>query len=282
MQPKNPPRRRASAKRTGHVERKQGLVLDDFLANADQVRRHFQLPFPQFGLKEMEQDPRERQALETLIQSTIDRHGTEIYSKPDPLLSEISNDIYLEPVALAAYSGCKISPKWIHQSLKKLLEKGLQTIVQLPNREPKTDYSPRKLRLLATHFRKLADETGVVLQQREARDRVWAYFRQNGEADRDRLFREAEEMRWAADTLDVVISHTRLVKARINGPNPQVNFALYITGWLEASTGREQYEPLATLIGAAFSAAGKEHPKWVDRLAIEMYLKRRRRKKHVL
>ena len=59
---KNPKQRKVSTKRTGHVERKQGLLLDDFLAATDQMRRHFQLPVPQFGLKEMEQWERWRKA----------------------------------------------------------------------------------------------------------------------------------------------------------------------------------------------------------------------------
>jgi hypothetical protein len=52
-------------------QRKASILLDDFLAATDQMRRQFQLPVPQFGLKEMEQHPRAREALEMLIQSTI-------------------------------------------------------------------------------------------------------------------------------------------------------------------------------------------------------------------
>jgi hypothetical protein len=52
-----------------------------------------------------------------------------------------------------------------------------------------------------------------------------------------------------------------------------------MAGWLEASTGTKQYAPLANLIAAAFAAASdKEPPKWVDRLAIEMHRKVRRRR----
>ena len=270
------------ADKPGTAGNKSGLVLEDFLRETGVMRRQFRLPTPNFGVKEIEQYLGAREAFEKLIQDTIDRHGSEVYSKPDPLLSEISTDIYSKPVAFAAYSGCKIPPKWIAQSLRKLLEIGLQTVVQLASREPKADYGPRKLRLLASHFSKVAEEADAVLQQPEASERILAYFRGKGEADRDRLSRLAEEMRWAADTLGVVISQTRAVKTGINSPNPQVNFALYMTGWLQASTGREQYERLATLIRAAFSAAGKEQPKWVDRLAVEMYRKRRRREKYAL
>jgi hypothetical protein len=81
VQTENPKQRKPSAKRAGHIERTQGLVLDDFLAVTGQMQRHFQLPVPQFGLKEMEQYPRATEAIEMLIQSTVDRHGTEICSQ---------------------------------------------------------------------------------------------------------------------------------------------------------------------------------------------------------
>ena len=271
------------ADRSGLGACKQGLVLDDFLGATQAMRRHFELPTPNFGIKQIEQYPAAGEAFEKIIQGTVDRHGTEICSIRHRLLSEISNDIYLAPVGFAAYSRCKISPKWIRQSLVRLLEKGLQTVAQLPNRDSKPDYSPRKLMLLVSHLRKVGGEANVLLQKKETLDRVRAYSAHESAADRTRLLGIAEEMRWSANTLSAVIAQTRLVKSPINGPNPQVNFALYIAGWLEASTGREQYAPLAaTLIGAAFSAAGKEHPKWDDRLPVEMHLKRRRRERHAL
>ena len=280
VQAKNPKQRKVSNKRTGHVERTQGLLLDDFLETTDQMRRYFQLPVPQFGLKEMEQHPRAREALEMLIQSTIDRHGTEICARPHPLLSEISMDVYLERFVSEVYSGWRISPKWISQSLEKLLEFSLQTVSQLPKRDPKPDCSPRKLRLLASHLRKLGEEAGALFQKKETLVRLRAYFAEESKGDQARLLRIAEEVQWAANTLNATIAHTRLVKTQINSPNPQVRFALYIAGWFEASTGREQYAPLETLVTAAFNAAGKETPKWAGRLAIEMHLQRRRRQRH--
>jgi hypothetical protein len=85
-------------KRRGPARREQGLVLDDFLAVTCDLRRDFKLRTPQFGLQQIEQYPGAREALKDLIQATIDRHGTEICSKTDPLLSEISADIYSEPI----------------------------------------------------------------------------------------------------------------------------------------------------------------------------------------
>jgi hypothetical protein len=280
VQAKNPKQRKVSTKRTGHVERTRGLVLDDFLAATDQMRRQFQVPVPQFGLKEMEQHPRATESLEMLIQSTIDRHGTEICARHHPLLSEISMEVYLEQFVSEVYLGWKISPKWISQSLKRLLEVSLQTVPQLPKRDPKPDCSSRKLRLLVSHLRKLGEEAGALLQEKETLDRLLAYFAETSTGDQARLLRIAEEMQWAANTINATIGQTRVVKTKISSPNPQVRFALYIAGWFEASTGREQYAALETLITAAFTADGKETPKWAGRLAIEMHLQRRRRQRH--
>jgi hypothetical protein len=206
VQTKNPKRHKPSAKRVGHmatehVERTQGLLLDDFLAMTGQIRRVFQLPVPEFGLKEIEQYPRARKALETLIQRTIDRHGTEICAGPHPLLSEISADVYLERFVSDVYSGWRISPRWIPKSLEKLLEMALQTLPQLPRKDPKPDYSPRKLRLLESHLRNLSEEAGTLLHKKETLTRFRAYFAKKSEADQARLLRVAEEMRWAADSI---------------------------------------------------------------------------------
>lgn len=279
MQARNPKRRKVSTSPTRHVEATQGLNLDDFLATTDRMRRHFQLPAPQFGLKDMEQHPRAREALEMLIRSTINRHGAEIFVRSHPLLSSIGTDVYLEPHVSEVYSGWRISPKWIFQSLEKLLEVSLQSVPQLPKRDPKSDYSPRKLRLLASHLRKLGEEAGVLLQKKETLDRFRAYFTES-KGDQARLLRIAEEVQWAANTINATIANIRLARTKISSPNPQVRLALYIAGWFEKSTGREQYAALETLITAAFTAACKETPKWAGRLAIEMHLQRLRRQRH--
>jgi len=124
----------------------------------------------------------------------------------------------------------------------------------------------------------LADETDAMLQSHEACNRVRAYLNQGNETDRDRFSRIAEELRWAGATLNTILSETRVVKSTMDSPNPQVRFALYMVAWLEASTGRKQYENFSTLLEAAFKAARKGIPKWVDRLAIEMHGKLKRRK----
>src|SRR5690242_13038232 len=122
MPTKHPRQCKPSATRSGQVKRTNGLALDDFLTRIERERTQFQLSAPRFGLEEMERYPRAREALEALIQSTIDRHGTEISSRPHPVLSDISTAVYLEPLVTDVYSGLRISPKWILQVLAKLLE----------------------------------------------------------------------------------------------------------------------------------------------------------------
>jgi hypothetical protein len=275
---KNQKQPKHTGKHAGGVDHTHRLALDDFFVTTGEMRRYFQLPAPQFGLNEMKLYPHAREAVKMLIQSTIDRHGMEIWSKPHPLLSEISEDIYLEPIVRNAYSGWRISAKRISQSLEKLLEVSFQTLSQLPKRYPKQDYSPTKPMLLASHLRTLGEEAGVLFQKGDVLDRIRKYFADNSE-DRARLLRISKEMRWAADALNATIANTRVVKSQINA-SPQIRFALYIAGWFKASTGRQQYEPLQTLVTAAFAAAGKQTPKWAGRLAIEMHLERRRRRRH--
>jgi hypothetical protein len=120
-----------------------------------------------------------------------------------------------------------------------------------------------------------------LFQKKEVRDRLRAYFAgEKCETDQARLWQVAEELRRASETLNAAIMHTKLVKTSIDSPNPQVRLALYVAHWFEASTGRKQYEPLGALLAAAFTAAGKETPKWVGRLAIEMHNQLRRRRRH--
>jgi hypothetical protein len=152
---RNRKKRKPSAK---DAEHRHSLVLDDFLAQIGQVRGQFQLPVPKFGLKEIMQYPRARETVEALIKSTIDRCGADVCCRYHSLLSEIGTDIYLTRFVSSVYAGWRISPKWIPRCLEKLLEISLQTLTQLPTRDPRQDYSPRKLKCLAIRFSKLGDE----------------------------------------------------------------------------------------------------------------------------
>ena len=90
----------------------------------------------------------------------------------------------------------------------------------------------------------------------------------------------AQEMQLAGTTLEA-IARRRVKRYRLNSPNPQVSFAIYLANWIEASTGQPRYAILKTLIQAAFQAAGRVSPKWVERLEIEMHAHRKRRRASV-
>ena len=125
----------------------RGLVLDDFLAQVDGTRGRFALGPPKFCLKDLLSYPSAKIAIERLIQDTVNLHDGEMYSQPHPLLGECGKSIFGEPISTAAYSGQRISSPWVVPVLQRVLELGLQTVVQLPIREPKPGYAPRQLKV---------------------------------------------------------------------------------------------------------------------------------------
>ena len=207
MQTKNPKQQKPPTKRTGH------LLLDDFLARIGQIRSSFQLPIPQFGLKEMEQYPRVREVLGILIQSTIDWHGTGIYARPHPLLSEISRHVYLKPFSQKFIQAGEFPQSGSPGHWKNCSRYHFKLFpnCRKDSKPDKPDYNPRKLRLLESHLHKLSKEASTLLHKKETLARLQAYFAKRSEADQARLLRVAEEMCWAADTLNATIANTRLV-----------------------------------------------------------------------
>jgi hypothetical protein len=165
--------------------------------------------------------------------------------------------------------------------LTKLFALALQTIVQLPVHAPKVGLSSHALTTLSSQFTKMAAKAQSVLENHEARQRVLMYLRHRGEKDLNRIFRTTGELSWASDVLTNAVSTIAVVRPKWDSPNPQVRYALYFVGWVEAATGRQHYRELSDLLTAAFHAVNpdpKKRPNWVDRLAIEMNSKRIRRK----
>src|SRR5271165_5782465 len=80
--------------RPGSRENARGLVLDDYLHAAGEMRRTFKLPKPSFSLREVESHAAAPAAIEAILRETSDRHGAEIYSKPHELLSHLGKQIY--------------------------------------------------------------------------------------------------------------------------------------------------------------------------------------------
>jgi len=88
------------------------------------------------------------------------------------------------------------------------------------------------------------------------------------------------EIQWYASAFDAV-SNLKVKRVATDTPNPQVSLALYFVRWIEAATGGKHYANVQTLLEGAFSGANRSTPKWVERMAIEAYSQRGRRKRRI-
>lgn len=261
------------------AEKGRSLVLDDILATIDDARRTYHLPEAGFGLEQIEQQATAKSAAERIIRHTLVRHAPEIHSKPHPLFDKICNIRRGKRIDKPGfYSGWRIPPAHAAEVLRLLLERGLQTIVQLPKKDPPLKDGTRELKLLAMHCEKLAKEIHGVFGIREVCDRASVYFKAFQTPGLDQFFRQAEELQRTAETVRAILAHTRLKKQKPDSPNPQVKYALNLIGWFEASTGKKQYVPFKVLLDGAYAANKMKSPPWVDRLEIEMTRHRARRR----
>jgi hypothetical protein len=252
------------------------LVLDDFLHAIVCARRSAKSQPPSFHLQDVERYPGAAPAVEKIVQETVDRHKGQLLVKPCPLLEDLGSKIYGYRIDTDAYSGRSISPTSVKSVLRRAVELGLQTIVQLPSRDSK-EYNRKKLLSLASALSKYGADLSRVLCDEELAGRINCIF-EGAYANRNRLMQAGEEMQWAGKTLERV-AKTKLRRLRRDSPNPQVRFALYTADWIHASTGSRHYALLQALTEAAFYSAGKAAPKWVERLEIEKHSRKNLRKK---
>lgn len=252
-----------------------GLVIDDYMHALADVRERFRLPTQKFGLRQIVAQPGAKAALDALLKETVARHGSNIFAKTHPLLAELGSEVYAEKITTAIYSGYRIRSDALEKVMQRAIEIGLQTIVQLPARHPKPISVPKRLKATAKGLKRTGERLDCVLGNADVTSCIGLWDDPAGQV---RLRSAAAEIRWAAEALQT-IAGLKLKRVRGDSPNPQVSTAMYILGWVEVATARPNYERLATLVHAAFSAAGKSPPKWADRLSIEMLLKRQRRKK---
>jgi|SRR5690348_136741 len=256
-----------------------GLVLDDFLATLDAFRRAYKLPEAKFRLQDIERQAAARPAVERLITSTLARHAPNIYAKPHPLLNKIYDIRRGRRIEMPSfYSGWKIQPTQASQILRALLERALQTIIQLPKKDPPLTDGTRELRLLALHCDRLAQEIEDTGRTDVIRKRASLYFGKTKGPGLNRILRQVGELRKTAEKIRAILAKTRKVKQKTDSPNPQVRIALYLIGWFQASTGEKQYASIRTLLNAAYATNNIEAPSWMDRLEIEMTRRRARRK----
>ena len=261
-----------------HAPKRSGLVLDDYLHYVENMRHQFQLPRPTFGLAEVEAIARAKEAVELIVRHTIKRHGREIFSKPYSVLSEVGSSVLGEAIEIPSlYSGHRVHPNQAAPVLRKLLELGLQTLVQLPVRFPRTEPCPKRLKRLTSLLSRCALEVRVLYEEDQCGGRIRWHFRDNRTNER-RLLALPTELEWTAEALQQA-ARLNAIKVNLGSPNPKVRFALWITRWLETSTGRKHYASFKEIVKAAFWAAGQAPPRWVERLETEKTLETRHRMK---
>jgi hypothetical protein len=260
-------------------EKGRSLVLDDILAEIRATRRIYQLPEAKFGLVQIERVVGAKLAAEGIIRETLVRHAPAIHSKTDPMFEKVCDIRRGKRIEKPRfYSGWQIPPAHAGEMLRLLLERALQTIVQLPPKDQPLKDGTRELKLLAVHCDKLAREIDGVFKKREVYSRASAYFKGSNGQGFGQLLGQANELKRTAETVRSILANTCLVKQKTDSPNPQVRFALYLIGWFEACTGKKQYVPFKALLDGAYAASNTDSPAWVGRLEIEMTRHRARRR----
>jgi len=260
-------------------EKRRRLVLDYILAEIGATRRIYYLREATFGLEQIEQEPVAKPALERIIRDTLARHGTEIYSKMDPMFDKIC-DIRcgkrLDEPSFDARG--RIPPVRAAKVLRLLLERALQTIVQLPKKDAPLKDGKRDLKRLASHCEKLAKEMDRVFKRGVVCHHAMVYFCEGHSPGLEQFYRQAKELKRIAETIRAILAKARSKKQKMDSPHPQVRLALSLIAWLKESTGKMQYAPFKALLDGAYAAKGMDPPPWVDRLEIEMTRDRARRK----
>jgi hypothetical protein len=252
--------------------------LDDFLWAIDKFRREHRLSKPHFTRTQLSQYPGYDEALRNLGKQIVQRYGRGIYLfGPHPLSEELGIVLENNSVLKAPYQLYRVSIDTVQLVLEKTILLATQTAVQLPQKGNKVGHSTKALQHLAGRFESLAKQAELGVNEREAQNRITFYWRDNGETDPASFFHKGDDLRSFAQTLRNVTSTTRVSRSRFDSPNPQVQWATYVVGWIEQVTGTPNYTILQTLLDVTFSSAGQQTPKWVDRLPVEMAVRRRRR-----
>jgi hypothetical protein len=184
------------------------------------------------------------------------------------LLEELGPDIYGEMVKTAGSPRPRIIDASVKPVLRKALELALQTIVQLPSRDPR-EYSSKRVLALASALSKLGEKVSDARRETELRARIDCIFGED-HASRALLKKVGEEMQLAGKALQT-IAKTKARRVKTDIPNPQARWAVWFARCIREWTGRPHYAFLATLLDAAFQSAGKPVPKWVGRLEIEQH-----------
>jgi hypothetical protein len=255
-----------------------GLTLDNYLHMAAAMRRTFKLEEPSFRLRDVESEAGTGGEVRAIVAETVKRHGSEIYAKQHDLIADLGTQVYGEWTQTPVYSGHRIRADSIETVLRRTIELGLQIVTQLPSQDQKPGRMP-KLKPLATSLERLAAKVDAAFHHEEVQARMRILSEENV-SQGEFLPTLSEVLRRGADAIGAMAKF-KIKRVLSDSRNPQIRWATYFVQWITSSTGSQQYREITTLFDAAFVVARKRKPRWVGRLAIEMNLKRKRRKKSV-
>jgi hypothetical protein len=253
----------------------QGLTLDDYVHAAANMRQVFKLAKPSFSLRNVESQAGASAAVQAIVDATIERQGSEIYAKRHGLLDTLGRQVYGEWTQSPIYSGHRIDQGSIERVLRKTIEIGLQIAVQLPTKDEQ-QVRPPNLSALGAGLERLAGKLEATLEHEHFRARM-RIFNELNSVGADSLQKLTGELRRGADMI-TAMAKLKVKRVLSDTRNPQIRWALYFIQWVASSTGRQRYSDITELFNAAFIAAGKRTPPWVERLPVEMTFKRNRRK----
>jgi len=215
------------------------ITLQDWEHALTDVKRVFELPEPRVTLAELLQEEGARESFGKLRDRVLHLTGTDITS---------------------------------------VLSRSLVTIPMLPIRDPQEPAKIRRSayrnsRSLNLKLRGLADE--LEKAWRGERERRIFYVDRSGE--RNEYDGLPDLLRDCARFREMIYGRTRIAKG-VAPPNPQLRMAQYVANSFLIILGKRPYVDLALLFDAAFRAANKSVPKWVDprRLRLEDYRRARR------
>jgi len=242
------------------------------------MRRTFKLEEPSFDLQDVESEAGAGVAVQAIVDETVKRHGSEIYAKQHDLIADQGAPVYGEWTQTQVYSGHRIPVDKIETVLRRTIELGLQIVTQLPSQDQKPARMS-KLKPLATSLHRLAAKVDAALRHEEVQARMRILSEENVSRG-EFLPALSRDLRRGAEAFGAM-AKIKVRRVWSDSRNPQIRWATYFVQWITNSTGSQQYAEITTLFDAAFVAAGKRTPRWVGRLAVEMNLKRKRRKKSV-
>jgi hypothetical protein len=242
------------------------------------MRQRFELPKPRFALPDIERYPGAKKARADFVKLIIERHGRDIFVAPGVLSLASSHEIYSgEPIGAPTYLRYRLREEWLDRALSETLEAALQTIAQLPSRYNEPLNRARTIKSIVSRLRKSSSELQEMCERWPDLDR-----RLTDSLSFNRVRQLAEEFdRVAKELKGAASTASKLIRFQIQPANPQVSLALYFCEFFKIGSGSQHYKIVETLTEAAFWAAGRDKPKWVDRLAVEMSRKRKLRQKWV-